>query len=1096
MRLRGVLVVLAGILSVRAACASLPVYVVDATQADFKTRVALACLQGIVNRNPCDGALHLLRYPNDERWLRSYAQPGPGGWQMLTAHELLAALAGKGSGPAAQLAGSAKGQVLYDPAKPYTLAIATTMAGVLDGIATPLDLGMRTLMDCRTRWPDKVSAYRWAVREFMPRCNKERLAVVGDWGECIRDMVVGSRIFCTDLDVRQERELEILQDIFSRFSPGALVLCHPRIANDRKWQSEIVGASHIPVPCSDAANFTVHAAAPPVLPTRQPMPFVERRSGVLLTFLYVGGEDMAFALGRLRTLWDSPARGTAPIGWTISGALLEFAPSIFSYYSARTLRVGADELVLAPNGFGYGPPSALQGRNDVWAKITNGTENCGIRTVALSDPGDPAAVGPAVARLAKAVSAAGVLLTGESTLASGTYEGVRAIAQSYQLTDLDMALADIRALKKGRQPLCVTVDPYAITPADIAWLAARLSGDFQVVGPAEFLHHAALDERKAAPGQRRRATFSVDEFTLGETRPGPYDKVPVTARVKARLGIDSVSAVYSCPPGDASGEEALSKNADESWSGWVPACPFAASVRATILIRDQQGQTYLSDPSQYEIEQTDKDSDGLSDAAEALLGTGGANIDTDGDGLRDGNDPHPLQPEQNEMFYLTAVAAADDGFLLNQDRGSRLTDEGARQVEGDALFIYRLPLRSVPQGAQASVYLLASGDLTAAASRDGENWREALRCSSAQPASRSWRIPDEWLAGQARELFLRCSAAPGQAGRVHSVSIAPPDDAPGVIPLPAPAAPVAAQPVAVGATVFDHAGIARAAVTYKTERREAQTLALSEVGDSQKFAANLPEFADGDVVTYWITAENGKGVRTLSPPMSFPVGITRSEVVSVLPGQEFEGTWRVGDAWNGTARWASEAGKTDAAALSLNGGNYFVWLLAAPRGRAVQVRMAKLNMEVPAAAPEGWQSLGSVYLQKGDSTVQITSSQSLPASPKASCAYAQLILARDPFFRPPESLVDFVNTMNLVEPSAGRRVWGPVDVLVTAAGNVKRIEFFVDDELVCATARSPLKCAWNTRGWEEGRHFLTLIGRDHSGEPLLHMTVPITVARQ
>jgi hypothetical protein len=158
--------------------------------------------------------------------------------------------------------------------------------------------------------------------------------------------------------------------------------------------------------------------------------------------------------------------------------------------------------------------------------------------------------------------------------------------------------------------------------------------------------------------------------------------------------------------------------------------------------------------------------------------------------------------------------------------------------------------------------------------------------------------------------------------------------------------------------------------------------------------------------------------------------------------------------------------------------------------------MAKLNMEVPAAAPEGWQSLGSVYLQKGDSTVQITSSQSLPASPKASCAYAQLILARDPFFRPPESLVDFVNTMNLVEPSAGRRVWGPVDVLVTAAGNVKRIEFFVDDELVCATARSPLKCAWNTRGWEEGRHFLTLIGRDHSGEPLLHMTVPITVARQ
>jgi len=1099
MRLSGVLVLAMGALGLFLGpghAVSGPIYVVDVTQADFKTRVALASLQGIVNRSPEEGSLFLLRYPNDERWLYVYARSGSAGWQTLRAEEILAALSGKGTGPAAELARRAKGQVLYDATKPYTLAIATTMAGILDAVATPVDLGKPTLLDCRSKWPSKVSAYRWALQEALPKCNKARLAVLGLWAECIRDMVVSSRIFCMDLDVKNAEELELAQEALSRLSPGALVVCHPPVARDRKWQSEIVGASHIPVPCSDVSNLSMLSAARSPAPPRQPMPFVEREGGVLLTFVYEGGDDMAHALAQMRTLWESPARGSVPIGWTIPGALLEFAPSVFSFYSARTLRSLTDELVLAPNGYGYCYPSGLQGRENTWSQISKAMENAGVLTLEAADPGDPAAAGPAVARLAKTVSAKGVLLTGDTLLGGGTYDGVRAIAQSYRLTDPEKALAEIGALKKERKPVYVSVDPANVSLADLAWLAARLGDDLHVVGPAEFFHQVAIDERKSQRGLRRRSTFAVQQFTLGETTAGPYDRMPVSARASARLGVDSVSAVYACPAGAGLAEEPLTKNPDESWSGSIPPCPFGGPVRVSLLIGDTQGQTFLSDPTEYRVESSDKDADGLSDAAEALLGTDPTNIDTDGDGLRDGNDPEPLEPTESQIVYLPAVAPGSDTAIMYQDNGSTLTDQGARQVAGGASFTYRLRLQSILEGAQAAVNLVTSGDLAAAFSRDGQEWREALKCSSAIPSRNSLRIPDEWLAGGSREFLLRCSAPADQPGRLHSISITPPEDAPRALVLPAsPAIPAAGQPVTVGATIWDLAGISRTSVVFRTDRREQQALPLLEAGSSQGFVALLPEFGDGEVVTYWITAENGKGVRMVSQPVSFPVGITRSETVSVLAGREFEGAWRIGDEWGGLSRWASAADKSDSAALTLNGGTYYVWLFAAPRGRAIQVRLGKLEMEIPAAAADGWQALGSVYLPQGENKVEIASGQA-PSSPKAACGYVELILARDSHFRPLDALVDFANALNLITPAAGSRVWGAVDVLVTAAGNVKRIECAIDNDAICATAHSPLKCTWNTRGREEGRHLLTLIARDHSGEPILHISVPLIVARQ
>src|SRR5437667_11947882 len=54
-------------------------------------------------------------------------------------------------------------------------------------------------------------------------------------------------------------------------------------------------------------------------------------------------------------LWEDPVRGTMPIGWTISPALVRVAPSLASYYMSTAS--ANDELIAGPSGAGYMFPS-------------------------------------------------------------------------------------------------------------------------------------------------------------------------------------------------------------------------------------------------------------------------------------------------------------------------------------------------------------------------------------------------------------------------------------------------------------------------------------------------------------------------------------------------------------------------------------------------------------------------------------------------------------------------------------------------------------------------------------------------------------------
>jgi putative glycoside hydrolase with GxGYxYP motif len=74
-----------------------------------------------------------------------------------------------------------------------------------------------------------------------------------------------------------------------------------------------------------------------------------------VSFTISDGDNLQYDQHRMVRLWQDPARGTIPIGWTISPALLRVTPVLAGYYT-RTATPN-DELIAGPSGAGYMLPS-------------------------------------------------------------------------------------------------------------------------------------------------------------------------------------------------------------------------------------------------------------------------------------------------------------------------------------------------------------------------------------------------------------------------------------------------------------------------------------------------------------------------------------------------------------------------------------------------------------------------------------------------------------------------------------------------------------------------------------------------------------------
>jgi hypothetical protein len=343
-------------------------HVYDIRGASPAAQLTATTLAGLVNRP--QPQIYLIANDDDAFWLKQLFGSIP---------QDLAPVSGDGALEALLMAyrSSIHGLVMYDPALIDSVNIATMLASQRDGIVVspPQAQDLQTayhfsvLADLRTyHWRTRLQAYHWAQQNLLSGCSPRLVAGLDPNNTTgLRAFLVAtrtfiywldSRIYVPDLSDGLLSERGLMQQIFSAFQSGAV---HLGWFIDEGSGVGLASQAAIAVLASDhITNLEPWTAIEPrstearaqVIPQGE-APAAENK--VYLSFTISDGDNLQYCQHRLLHIWNDSARGTLPIGWTISAALGQVMPAMVAYYVSTA--TPNDELIAGPSGAGYMFPS-------------------------------------------------------------------------------------------------------------------------------------------------------------------------------------------------------------------------------------------------------------------------------------------------------------------------------------------------------------------------------------------------------------------------------------------------------------------------------------------------------------------------------------------------------------------------------------------------------------------------------------------------------------------------------------------------------------------------------------------------------------------
>ena len=360
----------------------------EASRDSYDESVAVASLQGIVNRGSPQVYVRSLKRSRPDYWLDLLQRDGR--WlqgrerRPLADLDALVALAG------ARL----KGAIIWDPRVPASLNVATTAAGVKDAVVLSPEYaehylprwGIPVLDDFRGKFTGsetgspKNDAYRWALREYLStrKCSDSLLCLFedayfardrGNQGYTVtRDWAVMNRAFVFDLspwadevpadDPHQKLGLDaetyqmILKANLAHTAGRRLSELAGFFAFEKYSHFGGHESRHDPVPTewetvrlitpynvyqntgiNDCFNESFHSQAPHRELRQHPLPVP--RSGTHKTHvcIFMADYDSSFPLyDLLPEHWDRTKRGTLPFAWGINPNLYRTYPDLINYY--------------------------------------------------------------------------------------------------------------------------------------------------------------------------------------------------------------------------------------------------------------------------------------------------------------------------------------------------------------------------------------------------------------------------------------------------------------------------------------------------------------------------------------------------------------------------------------------------------------------------------------------------------------------------------------------------------------------------------------------------------------------------------------------
>jgi hypothetical protein len=320
-------------------------------------RMLAAALQGIVNRK--QPRIYLVGEFRDADWLRVLGKEGCERQECRSLEDLVA-----------QFRSEVAGAVVYDPAAPFTVNLATTLAGVRDAVIATPNLAARFKLkivdDLRGRFASATEGYEWALRELWPQLEHRAVACMAPSWIAPRDYLVQFRLFTFWCDCRCSRPMPADQALFferllAKMPPQGTVYGWWQDGDDGgigEWRGVMTSSRYakITICTVGANNLSVHSGAKlPAALTQKPIRFGSLDRQVYVSFIVSDGDNFGMNLYTIiRRGWSQRMRGKVPVGWGICPTQVELTPGLVRYFYETAT---PNDLFLCMDGLGYVYPT-------------------------------------------------------------------------------------------------------------------------------------------------------------------------------------------------------------------------------------------------------------------------------------------------------------------------------------------------------------------------------------------------------------------------------------------------------------------------------------------------------------------------------------------------------------------------------------------------------------------------------------------------------------------------------------------------------------------------------------------------------------------
>ena len=1044
-----------------------PVLVADLREVGQAERLLAVSLQGIAHQQPQGPRVFLLFGGREGDWLDYCLRLEPRPVEEVSVAQLLE-----------RLQPQVKGQILYDPALPETINVATTAAGLRQAVISDHDLGLPTVLDLRGRFRSASEAGTWARKTLLSECDHARAALLPPEAVALRDFAIQRRMFTFSAPAGDDAGF---QEALARLPPGAAIYGQA----DPALRRAISAASHSYVSAAQAADLSFLSLIGANESYRQYRLLLDGSAPRYLALIF-DCSDLGFSLNQLAAGWERTTRGALPVGWALPAALAEAAPPAVRRYYADAYRSGLDGFLLGPSGAGEIDMGLAGAPYGFYQATARAAARLDTRTALWALPAQPVDLQMAISRFAADTGLEGVFVVGDRDFAPVLLNGVGVVAAP-RVQSVAAAIAYLDRIPLERRFAALCLDPGQLSLADAAHIAAHVSRRFAAATPEQLIELMRL------PTQPGTATAAVSAVEYPE-RLDPEQPIPIKASIQAAGRVRSAAVVYRPAIGNQMCYQPL-RQVGDGWEAELPPLLSGGELTASVRVVDEPGRASWSPTWTLQVPRADSDGDGLSDAEERFLLTNPASADSDRDGLRDPSDAAPARPDRVAVIYFGPLRPPSDLPYLVEPGASQGHSEGRWLAPGQSC-TYWLPTARRPVGAPAVVALEAVGPARLATGQDPAVLQEEFS-GTVEGVWHSAPLPEELPGG----IFLRltCPEDAKQDLLILGVAVLSPSDAPSVGSVGVfPAHPGPLQPITILATAFSPHEVEQVSLTYRINEGGTITVPMQGVPGTQRYQATLSPLENGDRLEWWVTARDRAGGATSTALALVSIGARSRETVALVASRDFVGDWVHSGDWDGVGRAAPAPGLRDSAAGNLTGGTYTVWALAGGRGQniAVQIENKRLGI-IPGDRPDGWHRVGRLKLEAGRYHLHLVAEPGPAAPPGAAPRYAAVVLSADPLFSPPPGQVlDVYNTLTLLSPRAGDALGGLVEVRATGAGNLTGVEVLLDGQVVRRVSGPPFLAALNTSRLANGPHILGLEGLDRAGRNGLSLAIPVTVANE